>query len=340
MHWQLARVFNYRISFLIVLQFLISYHFPIKSVLNSGKIQWLSRAFITFRRKRMFPRRYISTLWARSTRSRKVHFFSIPSLTVRARARFICRVDRERGRTSATFLPLKQRILSSHEATPGTWPSKWRDSILSLSPSPNRECLAFSPPRLRFSFARPSTLRSTRCARIPSSSKGDDVARIRDTQKQPSGPSSTSLGLEFQRIENLRAARREKHVILPLLPPPIPIPCFSVLRNGRLSWAFRYREVRKGCEETGLSLPRTLVTFATFDIISSSTRSRTETLQMVRKSPRFDLVRVDRGLRVDQRYRVSFVCVTESMRIAFPRISSERGSTLRAYLALIVNEWK
>ncbi|KAL0113275.1 hypothetical protein PUN28_012434 [Cardiocondyla obscurior] len=51
------------------------------------------------------------------------------------------------------------------------------------------------------------------------------------------------------------------------------VPCRAVKRTIILD--ARYREVRKGCEETGLSLPRTLVTFATFDIISPGTRFRT-----------------------------------------------------------------
>lgn len=64
---------------------------------------------------------------------------------------------------------------------------------------------------------------------------------------------------------------------------------------------FRYREVWKGCEERGLvSLPRTLVTSATFDIISSSTQSRTEDSPDNRKKI-LDFIssRFDRGSRVD-----------------------------------------
>lgn len=206
---------------------------------------------ITFRRRTTVPW-CISTIWARSTRSRKVHLFAIPPLTVRAI--YLPRLSRTW--TSETFLPLKQRIPRSHAWNVAEWVAT--RPFLFLSNRIERARLAFPSPRLRFSLVRPSKV----SARFEGLTTLGAYAIHRNASSSSGG---TSLGPEFQRIENTSVPHEENRVIPP---------CSSVPRNGRLSRAFRYREVRKGCEETGLSLPRTPVTFATFDIISSSTRSR------------------------------------------------------------------
>lgn len=250
------RVLNYRINFSIRFQLLISYQFSDEKRFRcrSNSIMSLAQTFITFVTANVLRfvaeelPRCTSTIWARSTHSRKVHLFAIP-LTVRARAR--------RSRTWPDLGDFPPSETKDPEK-PGLWPSEWTPFSFSLAE--NRKTVSHF--RLLASVFLSRVRHCIEAPGYPSSSKGDDAGRIHRKRLVVRAAYLVGAGISTNR-KHLRAARRET----------CDSPCFSVPRNGRLSRAFRYREVRKGCEETGLSLPRTPVTFATFDIISSCTRS-------------------------------------------------------------------
>jgi len=135
------------------------------------------------------------------------------------RARFIYCVDRERGQTSEIFLSLKQRIPSSREAKrrgQGTWPNEWTSDPLSFSLAESRERLAFSSLcPFFFSFTRLSRRDPHGVQEYPLARR---VTILREYAIHPVVLLGTLLGLEFQRIGNLRAPHEKKHVILRVSP--------------------------------------------------------------------------------------------------------------------------
>lgn len=189
---------------------LIIYQFPIKNVLHSEAIQlWFSRkhssrSFVTITFVTGGCLCHDAFRWPEHVRHEKSSFI-FDSTADRARARFICRIYRERGRTSEIFLPLKQRIFNSREATPGTWPSQWTWSFLLLSCRIERmsRVLASS---VFLSLVHRVKIRTV-CRGIFEGWRRCANTRYMETSSSPR--STTSLGLEFQRIRNFRAARRE-----------------------------------------------------------------------------------------------------------------------------------
>lgn len=110
--------------------------------------------------------------------TRKVHLSPIPPLT--ALTRFICRVDRERGRTWGTFFPLKQRLSEprSHAWNVAEWVEF---SIFSLAKS--RESRARACFSSHFSLAPPGAVYAGEPSQVRPTAKGGDVARKCDTRK-------------------------------------------------------------------------------------------------------------------------------------------------------------
>lgn len=158
------RVLNYRINFSIRFQLLISYQFSDEKRFRcrSNSIMSLAQTFITFVTANVLRfvaeelPRCTSTIWARSTHSRKVHLFAIPCDSA----------DRARARASIANVAGPRRLSSLWNKGPRkAWTVvEWVDSFFFLSRRKSEDRLAFSPPRLRFSLARPALHRG---ARIP-----------------------------------------------------------------------------------------------------------------------------------------------------------------------------
>jgi len=156
---------------------LIIYQFPIKNVLHSEAIQlWFSgkhssrSSRLRSSQEGAFAAMHFDDLSTFDTG--KVHLSLIPPLI--ARVRFICRIYRERGRRSSSLWNKGSPTAAKPRLERGRV-----DLILSPFLLPNRENISRSRLFRPFFFRSSIALRSAVYTGV--SSKGDDVARIRDT---------------------------------------------------------------------------------------------------------------------------------------------------------------